>query len=143
MLRTYDPSKVVVLFGGIPLSGFADGEFVKVERDGDAFSKVVGADGDTSRAKSCNKAGTATITLAQTSPSNDILQGFALLDELSNDGVAPFAVKDLSGRSTYISAHGWIKKAPAVSFGKEITNREWTIDLADIDTFTGGNADAE
>jgi len=143
MLRTYDASQVIVLAGGIPLSGFADGTFVSVERSSDAYTKVNGADGHTSRSKSCDKSGQATITLAQTSPANDILQGFATLDELSSNGVFPFAVKDLSGRTTFVSAHAWIKKIPNVSFGKEIENREWVLDLADVDMFIGGNTDAE
>jgi hypothetical protein len=142
-LRTYDPSQVIVLWGGIPLSGFADGEFITIERSADAYSKVTGADGQTSRAKSCDKSGSAKVTLQQTSPANAVLQASATADELNNGGVVPFAVTDLSGTSVYVSAHAWVKKTPSVTFGKEIANREWEIDMADITVFTGGNADVE
>jgi len=142
-VRTYDPKQVVVVVGGVPLSGFADGTFISVERANDSFSKVSGADGYVSRSKSNDKSGSVTITLAQTSPSNDILQGFALADELTNNGVVPILVKDVGGRTTFVSAFGWIKKTPSAEFGKEISNREWVLDVADLDVFIGGTPNVE
>ncbi len=140
-VRTYDPKKVLIIVGGVPMGGFADGEFVTVERTSDAFTKVTGADGITSRAKSNDRSGSMVLTLAQTSPSNQILSGFALADEVANTGVVPVLIKDASGSSVFVSGFGWVKKQPASAFAKEIGNRAWTLDLADLDVFTGGNAD--
>jgi hypothetical protein len=137
---TYDPSQVAVIVAGVPMGGFADGSFVTVERSNDTFTKVSGADGVVSRAKSNDKSGTIKITLQQTSPSNDVLQGIALLDEISNQGVVPILIQDFSGRSTYISAFGWVKKPPSSEFAKEVSNREWELDCADLDIKVGGNA---
>lgn len=142
-VKTYDPKQVIVIVGGVPMSGFADGTFITAERSNDSFSKVTGSDGFTSRAKSNDRSGSFTITLAQTSPSNDILQSFALADELTNAGVVPILVKDIGGRTTFISAFGWVKKPPAAEFGKEIANREWVMDTADMDVFVGGTPDVE
>jgi hypothetical protein len=142
-VRTYDPKKCIVIIGGIPMGGFADGTFVMVERSNDAFTKVSGADGGVSRAKSNDISGTLTLTLAQTSPSNDILSGFAQLDEQSNNGVVPLAITDLGGRTTCVSGFGWVKKFPSIENGKEISNREWVLDCADLNIFIGGNPDAE
>lgn len=138
-VRTYDPSQVVVTVGGVQLSGFADGTAVNIMRSNDAYTKVTGTDGITSRAKSSDKSGELTVTLAQTSPSNDVLSGIAQADELTNAGVVPVIVKDISGRSVYFSGNGWIRKIPDSAFGKEIDNREWVLDLADMDAFVGGN----
>jgi hypothetical protein len=138
-VHTYDAKKVKVIVGGIPLSGYADGTFIKIERDNDLFTKVVGADGITSRSKSNDRGGTAVLTLKQTSPSNDILSAFHLTDELTNAGIFPLLVQDMSGRSTFISATAWIKKLPSSEFGKDLGNREWTFDLVDVDIFVGGN----
>jgi hypothetical protein len=123
------------------MSGFADGEFVSVERTSDTFTKVSGADGIISRAKTNDRSGSLKFTIAQTSPSNDVLTGIAVLDELSNAGVVPVLIKDNSGRSVFVSAFGWVKKPPTSEFAKDISNREWTLDLADLDVFVGGNAD--
>lgn len=141
VLRTYDPASVVISVGGVPMSGFADGTFLTVDRDENAFTKVTGADGTSTRVKSNNRSGTMTLTLKQSSPSNDILSGFAALDELSNLGVVPIIIKDLSGNSLFFSATGWVQKYPSTEFAKEISNREWTLDLVDVDMFVGSNAE--
>jgi len=138
-LRTYNPASVIISIGGVPMSGFADGTFLMIERDEDAFTKVTGADGYTTRVKSNNRCGSLTLTLKQSSPSNDVLSGFANLDELSNAGVVPILIRDISGTSTYFSATGWIRKYPSSEFAKELSNREWILDLADLDVFVGSN----
>jgi len=140
-LRTYDPRSVIVSIGGVPMSGYADGTFLTVDRDEDAFSKVTGADGYSTRVKSNNRGGSLTLTLKQSSPSNDVLSGFANLDELSNAGVVPVLVKDTSGNSIYFSATGWVKKYPSSEFGKELNNRDWVIDLAEMDVFVGSSTE--
>src|SRR5690606_3690578 len=138
-LRTYDPASVIISVGGVHMSGFADGTYLMIERDEDAFTKVTGADGYTTRVKSNNRCGSLTLTLKQSSPSNDVLSGFANLDELSNAGVVPILIRDISGTSTYFSATGWIRKYPSSEFAKELSNREWILDLADLDVFVGSN----
>ena len=55
------------------MSGFADGTFLTVDRDDDQWAKVTGADGTSTRIKSNNRSGNMTLTLKQSSPSNDVL----------------------------------------------------------------------
>ena len=139
-VKTYDPKNVSISLNGIPLNGFADGTFLTVEREEDAFNKTVGSDGIVSRAKSNNRSGMATLTLSQTSPSNDVLSSIALADELDNAGVGSFVVKDQLGTTKVFAGTAWVRKIASPSFGKEIENREWVIDLAQVDIFTGGNS---
>ena len=141
-LSTFDPASVVITVGGVPISGYADGTFALLTRSVDAWSMVTGADGLTTRVKSNNRSGTLTLTLTQTSPSNDVLSGFAVADELSNSGVVPILIKDLSGTTVLFSATGWVQKFPDVEYSNILTNREWILGLADIDVFVGGNAAA-
>lgn len=138
-VRTYDPKKVICTVGGVPMSGWADGTFISVERDNDSFTKVSGADGIVSRAKSNDRAGAVTLTFAQTSPSNDVLTGFAQADELANAGVKPVLIQDFNGTTVLVSAFAWVRKPPVMEFGKEISDREWVLDCADLDMFAGGN----
>ena len=137
-IKTYDPKSVIITVGGVPMQGFADGTFVTVNRLNDSYSRHAGADGEVARAKSNDRRGEMTLTLAQTSLSNDILSGILVLDEKRNRGVVPIAVKDLSGTTTFFSGTGWIRKPPDSPFGKEIDNREWVFDLAEVDVFIGG-----
>ena len=140
-VRTYDPKAVICSIGGVPMSGYPDGTFIEISRDDVAFTKVVGADGTTTRVKSNNTGGTLTVTLKQSSPSNDVLSAFAQADERANLGVVPILIKDLSGNSISFSATGWVQKLPDQIFANEINNRVWVFDLADVDIFVGSNGE--
>mgnify|MGYP000032262258 CR=1 FL=1 len=136
-VKTYDPKSVVVTVGGYPISGFADGTFITVERSSDAFTKVVGADGEVSRAKSADRSGSVTFTLMQTSNSNAVLSAFAIADENTGAGVVPILIKE--GNSIVFAAEGWVRKLPNAEWGKEVGNREWVFDCAVIQMEHGGN----
>ncbi len=140
-VRTYDPKAVIITIGNVPISGFSDGTFLEIARDEATWTKVVGADGYVTRGKTNNFTGTMTLTLKQSSPSNDVLSTFMALDEVSGTGIVPILVKDLSGNSTYFTAQGWVRQFATSTFGKDINDREWTIDLADVDIFVGSNAE--
>lgn len=133
-LKTYDSKLVSVIVGTKPLSGFADGSFVNASRDADDWAKSVGADGETTRSKSNNKAGKIVITLKQSSDSNDYLSGLAV-----SGAVVPVLVRDASGRTVIGSESGWVLKPADAEFGKEAGDREWTIDCADLNMFVAGN----
>jgi len=138
---TYNPAEVAVIVGGVALSGFAEDSIVSVSRDVQAYEKVTGADGRTSRARNPNKAGTITISLQHSSPSNDVLQAVALLDEASDAGVVPVIVRDGSGTSVHFTASAWVQKVPDSVRGTGISTVEWVLDCAEIDMFVGGNTE--
>ena len=140
-VRTYDPKAVIITIGGVPISGFSDGTFLEVIRNEPTWNMVVGADGFVTRGKTNNFSGQVTLTLKQSSPSNDVLSGFIALDELTNAGIVPVLIKDLSGNSTYFSGQGWVQQYANSTFGKDINDREWTISLAALDLFVGSNAE--
>ena len=110
-------------------------------RNENTWNTVVGADGYVTRGKTNNYSGQVTITLKQSSPSNDVLSGFIALDELTNSGIVPVLIKDLSGNSTYFSGQGWVQQWANSTFGKDIADREWIITLAALDLFVGSNAE--
>lgn len=139
MAKTYDPSQLQIIVGGFQISGFADGSFVTVARNADAFALYMGTDGEGTRAKSNNKSGRITFTLAQSSDSNAILSGIAAADELANSGVIPVLVKDGSGISLYAAETAWIVKYPDSEFGREVGTREWILETDSLAVFVGGN----
>jgi len=138
-VKTYDPKKVILTVGGIPIGGYADGTFIQFEYDEDAFSKVTGADGITSRSKTNNYGGMLTVTLAQTSLSNNVLSALVIADRLSNSGIVPVIAKEIGGTTIVFSANGWVRKQANLEYSKEITDREWVLDLVDVDVVIGGN----
>lgn len=138
-VKSYDPNAVTLVFAGIPVEGYADGTFVNVARNNPAFALTVGSSGEGARAKSNDKSGTVTLTLIQSSLSNDALSAIAALDEASSDGVGPLLMKDLSGRSLYAAETAWIQKVSDAEFAREITSREWVIETDSLEVFVGGN----
>jgi hypothetical protein len=140
MLYTYDFKKVVCVVGVAPIQGFADGSGIDLELDEDLYQKYVGADGDTSRARRHGMAANCKLTLAQTSPSNDILSALMIADVTANAGTFPLLIKDALGTTKILSGYAWVKKPPGVSYGKEVAVREWLLDIASITYFVGGNS---
>lgn len=137
---TYDPKQVIVTIGAVPMSGFSDGTFLEIDRNEATWNTVVGADGLVTRGKTNNFSGTLTLTLKQSSPSNDVLSGFMAIDEATNRGVFPVFVKDLSGNSIYFSAQAWITQYANSTFDKNITDRQWVLTMAEADIFVGSNS---
>jgi len=138
MFHNYDPAKVVAIFRGIPILGFAEGTFIAGEREVDAFSKVAGARGEITRVRSRNRSGTVTITLMAESPSNDSLSAVAVLDEASGLGFGPLMVKDLNGNTVLSAPIAWIQKVPNVEHATDASTREWVIAVAQFDVHVGG-----
>lgn len=139
-VKTYDPKLVTVIFGGVPISGFADGTFVTVTPAAERFTKTVGADGEVSRAKSNDKTAEVALTLIQTSPSNDYLSSILAIDNASNLGKLPLQIVDLSGTTVQSWSEAWLKQPPDLEFSKETGERAWMFDTGqpDVENF-GGN----
>jgi hypothetical protein len=137
-IYTYSPEDVSVSVNGAVITGFSEGTFITAEREEDAFTKVVGSDGDVTRSKNPNKSGTIALTLKGSSAGNDTLTALASLDEIDGSGIAAVMVKDNSGR-TVCAGKGWIQKLPTVEFAKEVTDREWMIAIGKFTMFVGGN----
>ena len=47
--RIYDSNEVTIACGGIPIEGFADGQFLSITRNSDLFSTVIGTSGEIAR----------------------------------------------------------------------------------------------
>jgi len=141
-VRTYDPKQVIITIGGIPMSGFSDGTFLEIDRNEPTWNTVVGADGLVTRGKTNNFTGTLTLTLKQSSPSNDILSGFMAIDEATNSGVFPILVKDISGNSIYFAGRCWVTQYANSTFGKDISDRQWSLMMDEADMFVGSNSES-
>ena len=139
-VKMYDPGSVIVVYGPLILTGYADGTFVLVDRDEDSSTKKVGADGEVARTRNRNKCGSVTVTLMQTSASNLALSAALTADGLADNGITlPVMVKDSRGNSLHAALDAWIKKTPASEYAKEVGQREWVIDTGPMINVEGGN----
>ena len=136
---TFDPKKVIVTFGEVVFSGYAEGTFINVSRSGDAFEKRKGSDGSVDRINKNAYDCTAELTLMQTSPTNDLLSAILIQDQLSNTGIRPLTISDLSGTSLFFAPLAWIRVDPNDEKADSLGNRTWTFDTGIAEKFTGGN----
>lgn len=138
-VRTYDPKQVIVTFGTVIVSGYAEGTFIAIAQNGDSFEKQRGADGGVDRVNKNASDYAVTLTLKQTSLTNDALSVIAALDKASNTGKLPLVVKDINGTSLFFAEQAWIGKEPDPEDGDAISSREWRFDTGIAAQFIGGN----
>jgi uncharacterized protein YdgA (DUF945 family) len=134
LLGTYDFKKVSLIVGTRQIKGFEEGTSIEADRDEDSFTKKVGVDGETTRSRSNNSAGSVTFSLNQFSEDNVYLQTLANLDERTGAGVVPVKIVDSSNpdEEIIIATAAWVKKPAKKGFGGESGPREWVLDTADI-----------
>jgi hypothetical protein len=139
-LTNYDPAAVTFSFGGFDITGFNDGTFIDVERSEDGFTKHVGALGEVTRIRNLDRSGKITLTLKQTSSSNDILtaiykdgERFGLTD------IQTLHIEDHHGNMFVHAESAWIMKAPKIERAKGVMSVIWVFEAENIDMNPNGN----
>lgn len=145
--RVYSAKEVSVSVAGVPIfkggpGGAADGDFVRVEWDSDAFTDKTGADGALVVREATNdERATVTLILMQPSDGNDLLSDLLTRDRNSPNGagVGAIEIRDSNGETLLRGQQAWVRKPATVTFGKESGNREWPIRVAALKGKIGGN----
>jgi len=165
-VATYSPSDVSVVYGMKHLNGFMDGSFISIKRDTALFSHSRAMDGTLALAMQRFSTYTVTITLAQTSDSNQFLHSlqklmmksltkldstspFSGLSSLSGIKTTissvisklPFIIKDASGNSVFFAMDVWLDTEPDVVYSAGMEGRTWTIKCLNASSSIAGNND--
>ena len=139
-LANYSPEDVVFLLAGvIPLDGFADGTFISVRKSNPIFETVVSADGKVSRTQIENPLYTVTLSLSSYSSSNEFLTAISFADKKTGRGKFPLLVKDNMGTSLFYASLAWIEGAPDMTFGTDVSTRDWVFNCIGVTEIVGGN----
>lgn len=125
LMPTYDPKQVVIIFGGVPIMGYAEDSFVECAPAEEGFSRKVGADGEVVRSKSNNNCYDVTVTLLQTSLSNGVLSAANIADRATGKGLLPLSITEIASGSEHFFPQAWVEK-PTWSRGKEAGEQAWT-----------------
>lgn len=135
-LRNYYADQVFITFGAVLVDpgAYHDGDFISIEPVSDRFNSFVGAGGEVVHSRTNDNRFTVTLRLHQASPTNSLLSAIAELDRISPNGagVFPLTVNDSSGNALYFGEKARIMSVPSVSFGQEVSVREWTFEVADL-----------
>lgn len=143
MSKTYDPKLFDIIWGGILMDGFAEGTKLTIASEVEGFSDTVGVDGEVTRNRMHDRRATATLSLMQTSATNDRLSAAYENDRnaINGAGVGSFRVVDRAGTTVYEASKAWISNDPDVEISTEATTREWTFRLADYRPLHGSVSD--
>jgi hypothetical protein len=141
-IDTYDPAQILVNYGGVDITGFATGTFVNIVKQGDNYTFVSGIGGEGIHVKAHNNFYIVTITLMQTSASNDYLSGIVQADDLlTGAGQLPLTVKNNLGREMFISSSAVIQRIADVSFSDSGSDaRTWAFVAYGAQYWPGGSA---
>ncbi len=146
-LQTYSPefTNVVISNEAINhiITGYGEGTFISIEPVSERFVPVYGAKGEAYRAHNAVRAFDLTLTLSQTSHSNDVLSHLLELDRETLNGSFTLTFKDSSGTTIFTENSAYIGQEPSQSFsgGGSIETREWAIHLPSPSYRIGGNGD--
>jgi hypothetical protein len=132
-VTVFDFTQVLASFGPIAIQGFADGDAISVEYNGDRETKVVGADGNVVRVVSANKAATVTLRLQRGSPTAAAFRAWKKTTIKPLDQ-QPFRIRDIAAGIVHQSLIAWIGPEPAPSFSPDAPVEEWTIECAAFDS---------
>lgn len=154
-LKNYDFNDVVVavsvrttvpgfalLVAGLTrtIEGYADGTGILCAKQAENFTFQKGSDGEPLRARTNNDSWLVTLTLMQSSISNDLLSTIVNADLVTGLGVFDLAIRDLSGRTVFEARNCYIQQTPDIEFAREGTSREWQIMCPSARVVVGGNA---
>jgi hypothetical protein len=141
-LKRYDPSEVVLVFGGMPIqNGYVKDTFITCERIERSFKMNVGIDGEVARRRMTDMSGRVTLRLRAGSSYNDVLSAAVVSDEVSGLIAVPLIVRDFSGRSICVAPFAFIEGHPEVSYSAGESQREWVI-LCNKLFMTSGGSDS-
>ena len=141
-VATYDPTEVIINFGGNIIDGYAEGTFVEITGgDADGFQRQVGADGEVARRFSADNTHTITITLMQSSLCNNILSSIRDEDKQTRKNIQPLTITDRNGETVVFWPEAWIHGDPPWAYAKEFTDRVWVIDTGQQGSNSKGGID--
>lgn len=133
--RIYDPAKISVVLGSIPVHGFAEDKMLDINFEEPQYKESFDNRGEITRIKVNKNVATLTLHLLQNSPSNSVLSSFVEADKINGSGSFPVIVKDSSSNTIFACASAYVQNVPTITFGSENATREWVIRASSISKF--------
>jgi len=125
--NTYDLTAVMLLIGGVVVTGFGDGDVISFTHPEDLTEPTVGADGQTVFSKLANDDMECEIILLPTSKAYTLLYALLVAQHPPGIGVKilplPFLCQDTINGETVSSAGAVFLNRPEVTMGKTVGER--------------------
>ena len=133
LIRQYDPANVKLTLGGVSPTDVAPDTMYALSKEEDLIIPSVGVRGEVALAVNRNNMGTLTISLKQTSPMNETFMKWGTAIKVQ-DAIKFFNIYLEDPASGIImQSVGWVQTQPDFSLGKEISQLDWVIGVANIE----------
>lgn len=137
---TYDPKKVIVIFGSRTITGFAEDDIISIKPHGEGMQLFVGADGAVARSVDPDHTFEVTFHLSSASKSNAYLSKCYNADRLTGQFIVPLLIKDLGGDTLFAASQAWVANFPEATRSRTIETQDWVIQTGQIiNPIVGGN----
>ena len=137
-MRKYSFLDQVAIVSGVPLTGFAEGDdVVQGARRVEAFTDVVGADGNMLVTQTADRSGTFIFRLQRGSVSNAYLNTLFDQQERGEFEAVSVQVTNVKSGTTQNGTKGYLQKPADISMGNGAQALEWTIVVENYDAIFG------
>lgn len=138
---TYSPSDVKLVVSGYTLSGIMD---INLAWNTPPFSIRRGIRGRNTRVYNKDLSATLTISVQQTSVTNDVLFQILRLDRRGGLARLDLALSDNSGRSVVQTTEAYVARYPDLTYSSSFNPHQWVFDILSItDGQLSGAADSD
>ena len=135
-VSTWDFKKLIFTVAGQTMSGFSGDISIEHGSGEDQVTKVKSTDGASTALVFINDdSGSVTFELMASSASNDMLSAL-----WAGKIVGPLLIRDTNGRTVLEAPSAAVAKLPTVTYGAEMSGREWKLVYADAKFVIGGLA---
>lgn len=143
MIYSYAAEDVHVVIGGMTIEGYNDGSFVTIETPEEIFKTKRTSSGKVVRTRIKNNIYKLTLSLHQTSESNDTLWRLLTLDKKLGDAIFPIFIKDSGSATSILAAQAWICNLPTITYSDGMEVREWELEFTSESISVSGGTDGE
>jgi hypothetical protein len=133
-IQTYDPTSVIVTVDNYVVTGFAPDTFVTAKWRDAGMRAVIGCEGEVTRSRSVDPAGSITLSLLQTADANHVLYAHWQDGQSRGTGIFTVQVKNLDATELHHGARAWVVKPPEFVNATDVKMRNWEIFVADMAT---------
>lgn len=135
---TFQPSNVKLIIENFTVTGIVS---LALEWGKPAFKVIEGCGGINTRVHSLDTSATITVTLLQTSVSNDVFGELVTQDRLYKTGMLSVVLRDQLNGVNVSTDVGFIPQLPNMAFSDDFSDKEWKIYLprTNVSTVKGNN----
>ncbi len=139
-VKRYNPKEIVFTWAALNITGYAEEDFISIERTTEASSSSVGAGGEVTVETKNDRRKQITLRLQRSSPDNALLSTIFQAQELSGEMfLSPMTIKDGLGNDLHVAPEAWIMDEPDADYSAESGTREWVFEAGNMKSFHGGS----